>query len=97
MTMPLQPCRECGHLMSKNVKNCPNCGVSKPIKKRSSITRIITSIIGAIIFGWLILFYVIEPIVLGYKDRKDNIEELRLKNEAKAIRESLLSNKAGQQ
>lgn len=83
--------------MSKNVKTCPNCGVSKPIKKRSSITRIITSIIGAIIFGWLILFYVIEPIVQGYKDRKDNIEELRLKNEAKAVRESLLSNKAGQQ
>jgi len=95
--MPLQPCRECGHLMSKNVKTCPNCGVSKPFKKRSSITRIITSIIGAIIFGWLILFYVIEPIVQGYKDRKDNIEELRLKNEAKAVRESLLSNKAGQQ
>ena len=93
MTTPLKPCRECGHLVSKSAKTCPNCGVSKPVKKGSFITRII----GAIIFGWLVLFYVIEPIVQGSKDRKDNIEELRLKNEAEAIRESPLSNKTGQQ
>jgi F0F1-type ATP synthase membrane subunit b/b' len=80
-------------MVSKSAKTCPNCGVSKPVKNGSYIARIIS----ALIFGWLILFYVIEPIIQGYKDRKDHIEELRLKNEAEAIRESPLSNKAGQQ
>ncbi len=93
MTTPLKPCRKCGHLVSKSAKTCPNCRVSKPVKKGSFITRII----GAIIFGWLVWFYVIDPIVQGYKNRKYNIEELRLKNEAEAKKESPLPNKAGQQ
>ncbi|MGZ5586800.1 MAG: zinc ribbon domain-containing protein, partial [Methylobacter sp.] len=32
MTTPLKPCRECGHLVSKSARTCPNCGVSKPAK-----------------------------------------------------------------
>ncbi|MGZ4982197.1 MAG: hypothetical protein ACXWAB_12210 [Methylobacter sp.] len=89
MTTPLKPCRECGHLVSQSARTCPNCGVSKPVKNGSYIARIIS----ALIFGWLVWFYVIDPIVQGYKDRKDHIEELRHKNEAETIRE----NKAGQQ
>ncbi|MGZ5059385.1 MAG: zinc ribbon domain-containing protein [Methylobacter sp.] len=92
MTTPLKPCRECGHLVSKSARTCPNCGVSKPAKN-GSINRIIL----ALIFGWLVWFYVIDPIMQGYKDRQDHLEELRLKNEAQAIRESPLSNKAEQQ
>jgi F0F1-type ATP synthase membrane subunit b/b' len=80
-------------MVSKSAKTCSNCGVSKPVNNGSYIARIIS----ALIFGWLILFDVIEPIIQGYKDRKDHIEELRLKNETEAIKESPLSNKAGQQ
>ena len=89
MNTPLKPCRACEHMVSKSAKTCPNCGVSKPVKKDSSISRII----GALIFGWFVLFYVIEPIVQGYKDRKNHVEELRLKNEADAIKEAPLTEK----
>jgi F0F1-type ATP synthase membrane subunit b/b' len=77
--------------MSKSARTCPNCGVSKPVKD-GFINRIIL----ALIFGWLVWFYMIDPIVQGYKDRKDHIEEFRLKNEAQAIKESPLSNTAEQ-
>ncbi|MGZ4994333.1 MAG: hypothetical protein ACXV79_09250 [Methylobacter sp.] len=90
MNTPLKPCRECGHMVSKRAKTCPNCGVGKPVKNGSSINHIIL----ALIFGWLVWFYVIDPIVQGYKDRENNIKELRLKKEAETIRSAPLTEKS---
>lgn len=51
--MALKPCRECKSMVSDKAKNCPNCGIRKPVKR--SATWIWVA------FGIVILFIVISP------------------------------------
>ncbi len=35
MKYQLEPCRECGHLVSKSAKACPGCGATDPVEKKN--------------------------------------------------------------
>ena len=42
--MAIAKCRECGTEVSDQAKTCPKCGVSKPVKKTSALTLIVTGL-----------------------------------------------------
>jgi RNA polymerase subunit RPABC4/transcription elongation factor Spt4 len=42
--MAMAKCRECGTEVSDQAKACPKCGVSKPVKKTSALTLIVTGL-----------------------------------------------------
>jgi hypothetical protein len=44
--MALAKCRECGAEVSDAAKTCPKCGIDKPIKKMSLLTKLLLGLIG---------------------------------------------------
>jgi len=44
--MAIAKCRECGAEVSDSAKTCPKCGVAKPVKKTSLITKIFLGLLG---------------------------------------------------
>jgi hypothetical protein len=52
--MALAKCRECGTEVSDSAKICPKCGIAKPVKKTSLITKIFFGFLGLVIIGRLI-------------------------------------------
>ena len=50
----LQPCKDCGHQVSKKAESCPNCGRQRPGGGVSMGVIILTGIIGVFIAVLLI-------------------------------------------
>jgi TPR repeat protein/antitoxin component YwqK of YwqJK toxin-antitoxin module/RNA polymerase subunit RPABC4/transcription elongation factor Spt4 len=66
MTSKLQPCKECGHMVSKSAKTCPSCGVSWPAKKGLSFIHWI----GIIVFvPTLLMIMFSEPSKVAKVDK----------------------------
>lgn len=81
--MVLIKCKECNHEVSKGAKVCPNCGVSKPAKRKMTTKQKITIIIVAV--GSMII---LSP---SQADKQKEIESL--KEKAKTLKELDYENK----
>ena len=49
--MALKPCRECKAKVSSEAKTCPNCGISKPIKRSNLVTLILVILVSPMLIA----------------------------------------------
>jgi len=49
--MALKNCFECNAQVSDAAKICPQCGISKPVKRKSSVSKVIVALLGLTIIG----------------------------------------------
>lgn len=69
--MALVECKDCKHEVSKTAKVCPNCGVSKPAKRKMSLKQ--KAVLGLVAVGSMII---LSP---SQADRQKEIDQLQQK------------------
>lgn len=72
--MAMAKCRECGTEVSDEAKACPKCGISKPVRKTSTFTKIVAT---------LFAFGLIVSVLAGIDSANDSPAEKAAKEAAR--------------